>query len=109
MTLEQQMKAALDGNFWFFTHDGKIECRKVGASHIPIHHAHAYRVRQTKKVSMPSRPLNPNRWSAQNSEWLKANYKLKTIRECVAELNKPYTMVYRKITALRWKEYDGKQ
>ena len=110
MTLEQQMKSALDGNFWFFIPDGKIECRKVSPNHIPNHDV-AYRMPpkpQAEKVRLSSRPLNPNRWSAQNSAWLKAFYKLKTIRECADELGKPYHTVYKKITALRWKELDGK-
>jgi hypothetical protein len=109
VTLEQEMKAALDGNFWFFTYDWKIECRKVSIGHIPTFEPHKYRKSEAARGgrnSVAAARNNRKRWSYQESEWLKENYKRMSIGACARELDFPYTTVYKKVTALRWKEYD---
>ena len=111
MNMEQKMlhdpKFGLDGKFFYFTHDGKVDCREVGPGHSPLanfsnNYSKVYAAKGGKKSVRVRRESIT--WSDGQVAWLRANMKRKTISQCAASLNLPYHRVYDKIDRLRREE-----
>jgi hypothetical protein len=105
MNNEQQMKAALDGKFFYFTHDGAVKCKEVnenfsGASSFNNNYSKEYMAKGGKKA-IGSKKHNRITWSEGQVAWLKKNMDRKTIKQCAEALNVAYHRTYDKILALR--------
>ena len=108
MNLEQQMKAVLDGKFFYFTHDGAVKCKEVdenfsGASSFNNNYSKEH-ISKGGAKAIGDRKRNHLTWSEGQVAWLKKNMKRKTVRQCAEALNVAYHRVYDKILKLRKEE-----
>lgn len=99
------MKDALDGKFFYFTHDGAVKCKEVnenfsGASSFNNNYSKEYMVKGGKKA-IGDRKRNRVTWSEGQVEWLKKHMRHRSPKQCAEALNVPYYRVYDKINALR--------
>ncbi len=112
MNLEQQMKRALDGKFFYFTPDGAVKCKEVnenfsGASSFNNNYSKEYMVKGgeasvAKRGALAGIPKRRGlTWSEGQIAWLKENMDRKTIKQCAAALHVAYHRVYDKVLKMR--------
>lgn len=105
MTLEQQMKDALDGKFFFFTHDGAVKCKEVDENFSGVSSFNNNYSKESAskggKSAVGAKKRNRVTWSEGQVEWLKKNMDRRTAKQCAEALNVAYHRVYDKILMLR--------
>lgn len=114
--LEQQMKAALDGHFWYFWHDGSVKCKDVdenfsGASSFNNNYCKDYMAKggnTSAKVRLQHFRRPAFKFTTGQIQWLKKNFREKSIKYCAERLGITYDQCYQKVTALRREDRVGK-
>lgn len=104
MNMEQQMKAELDGKFFYLTPEGRVACRDVSPSFIPTcGFDHAYSKESASKGGKKAVAMKRDRmkWSEGQTDWLKKNMGSRSVNQCARALNIAYDSVYDKILRLK--------
>lgn len=109
MTLEQQMKAALDGKFFYFTHEGTVKCKSVGEGHAqPFTDNSAQKSYGLKAGLESAKSRKLFLWTESKMQWLRDNHRRMSIKACAAELGAGYDSTYQKVSKIRNEEKASK-